>query len=122
MAIEDHSNEIKCFTLVPVGRFPKVRDRVDMSIVLRKEYFQTEPLVMHRREKVIVDLKTRIVFRASVAAAKIGQEVKTMLFFEKSANVNDRSRRDGYGYFPVSVNDRDYPRLVLFFKFVYELQ
>ena len=39
MAVEYYAYQIKCLTLVPIGCFPKVRNRVNMSIVLRKQHF-----------------------------------------------------------------------------------
>ena len=46
MTIEDHSEQIECLALMPIGGLPKCRDGRDVRIVLAQKNFQPKSVVM----------------------------------------------------------------------------
>ena len=79
--IEYNAHKIVSFAFVPIGRSPKLSNCRDMRIVLGKQHFQTQSVMMLRAKQVIVDLETRIVLRPPIRSAKIGEHVKTVFLF-----------------------------------------
>src|SRR5436190_24217699 len=116
MPVKYHAKQVIGLTLLPIRGSPYMRYGMHVDLILGKQHFQTQTVVMLGRKQVIVDLKSRIVLGATVGSAKIGEQVKTMLFLEKTACVNDRFARHDDGDLAVPLGHAHYP------SFVFRLQ
>src|ERR1044071_2868616 len=71
-------------------------------------------MMLRRREQVIVDLKTRLFFRAAIRAADVRKkiELKSGRGFEKRANLRDHFARHNHGNLAKGFDDFADPRSI----------
>lgn len=120
MPLECYSEHVEYFALVPIGRSPDWCDTFDFSVVVAEQDLESEPLVMFRAEKMIVDLKPRIFLRSAVSPAKVGQHVETKFYLQKITGVVNGLARSNYSYFAESISNRGYPSRILVRQLVHK--
>src|SRR6266498_2944840 len=107
MPVENYAKEIKGFAFMPVCRTPDPRDCRHMHAGFVKDNFQAEPMMLCRREEMIIDFKARLFFNATINSAEVGKEIKLgiRVRLQGSAYVNNVYARHDCGYFAMRLDN-----------------
>ena len=111
MSVEDNTEEIVSFALMPVCRAPNAGNGRHVNVAFIQKDFQPEPVVLRGGEQMIVDFKARLLFNAAVSAANVGEEIEPRIGFgfQRGSHFNNMQRRHNRGHFAEGLNNLGYP-------------